>query len=94
MQQSGEALALYNTLLLQIAEKARDAFDSLSGEVYASARSALPSDRFLVDGIGQRLDGDAMDRSEGASRWVTGGGTQGELDGNGNASQAKVRRDG
>jgi outer membrane autotransporter protein len=41
LAQTGSSLALYNTLLMLSADEARTAFDSLSGEVYASATGAL-----------------------------------------------------
>ena len=44
LEQSGQSLALYNKLLLLSEEEARAAFDSLSGEVYASAKTAMLDD--------------------------------------------------
>jgi hypothetical protein len=54
--QSGDALALYNSLLmLDEAGSPGVAFDELSGEVHASNRALLLDDRFLRDGISQHL---------------------------------------
>ncbi len=44
LQQSGASLALYNSLLVLNAAQARATFDSLSGEVHASAKTALIED--------------------------------------------------
>ncbi|NGN41683.1 autotransporter domain-containing protein [Mesorhizobium sp. CGMCC 1.15528] len=44
LEQSGASLALYNTLLVLDAAQARAAFDGLSGEVHASAKTALIED--------------------------------------------------
>lgn len=44
LQQSGASLALYNALLVLDAGQVRAAFDSLSGEVHASAKTALIED--------------------------------------------------
>ncbi|WP_210188942.1 autotransporter domain-containing protein [Mesorhizobium sp. YR577] len=44
LQQSGASLALYNALLVLDAGQARAAFDGLSGEVHASAKTALIED--------------------------------------------------
>ena len=44
LQQSGASLALYNSLLVLDAGQARAAFDGLSGEIHASAKTALIED--------------------------------------------------
>ncbi|MBA8822344.1 outer membrane autotransporter protein [Ochrobactrum sp. P6BSIII] len=44
LAQTGSSLALYNTLLMLSADEARAAFDSLSGEAYASAKGVLIND--------------------------------------------------
>ncbi|SES26218.1 autotransporter domain-containing protein [Rhizobium sp. NFR03] len=41
LEQSGESLALYNSLLLLSADEARGAFDRLSGEAHGSVKSGL-----------------------------------------------------
>ncbi len=46
--QSGPSLALYNALILQDGDAARRAFDLLSGEVHASAQTALINDSSLL----------------------------------------------
>ncbi|CAN7506280.1 autotransporter domain-containing protein [Phyllobacterium sp. LjRoot231] len=46
--QSGSSLALYNSLLVLDAATARDAFDSLSGEIYASTKTALIEDSHFI----------------------------------------------
>lgn len=56
LQQSGTPLALYNRLLMLDADDARSAFDGLSGEIHASAKSALLEDsRFIRDAATKRL---------------------------------------
>jgi fibronectin-binding autotransporter adhesin len=56
LQQSGAPLALYNKLLVQSADEARAAFDSLSGEVHASTVTGLIEDsRFVRDAVNDRL---------------------------------------
>jgi fibronectin-binding autotransporter adhesin len=56
LPQAGGTLALYNSLLMLDAQAARAAFDSLSGEVHASARTALIEDsRFLRGAVNDRL---------------------------------------
>lgn len=54
--QSGSSLALYNSLLVLDAATAREAFDSLSGEIYASTKTALIEDsRFIRDAAINRV---------------------------------------
>jgi outer membrane autotransporter protein len=48
LEQSGQSLALYNSLLPLSAEEARRAFESLSGEVHASALNTLMTSNTLV----------------------------------------------
>ncbi len=58
LPQSGPTLALYNSLLLLDADTARSAFDSLSGEIHASAATALVEDsRFVREAAINRLRG-------------------------------------
>lgn len=58
LPQSGNALALYNTLLVLDAASAQKAFDALSGEVYASATTVLLEDsRFIRDAAINRIRG-------------------------------------
>jgi outer membrane autotransporter protein len=54
--QSGSSLALYNSLLVLDAATAREAFNSLSGEIYASTKTALIEDsRFIRDAAINRV---------------------------------------
>ncbi|MGN7964208.1 autotransporter outer membrane beta-barrel domain-containing protein, partial [Brucella sp. 22210] len=48
LAQTGSSLALYNTLLMLSADEARAAFDSLSGEAYASATGVLINDSQFI----------------------------------------------
>ncbi|CAN7170255.1 autotransporter domain-containing protein [Bosea sp. LjRoot237] len=48
LPQTGGTLALYNTLLMLDAPSARQAFDALSGEIHASAKSALVDESWLL----------------------------------------------
>lgn len=48
LAQTGSSLALYNSLLMLSADEARAAFDSLSGEVYASANGVLINDSQFI----------------------------------------------
>lgn len=49
LDQSGNSLALYNSLLLLSEEEARQAYGQLSGEVYASQHSALINNAVTVN---------------------------------------------
>ncbi|WP_449415578.1 autotransporter domain-containing protein [Ochrobactrum teleogrylli] len=48
LAQTGSSLALYNTLLMLSADEARAAFDSLSGEAYATATGILINDSQFI----------------------------------------------
>lgn len=48
LQQTGSSLALYNSVLMLSADEARAAFDSLSGEAYASAKGVLINDSQFI----------------------------------------------
>ncbi|MCV9936135.1 autotransporter domain-containing protein [Boseaceae bacterium BT-24-1] len=48
LPQAGRTLALYNSLLMLDAPSARQAFDALSGEIHASAKSALVDESWLL----------------------------------------------
>lgn len=50
LPQAGGTLALYNSLLMLDAPSARAAFDQLSGEVHASAKTALVEESWLLRG--------------------------------------------
>ena len=95
LPQQGQALALYNTLLLLDADGARQAFGHLSGEAHAGLRGQLLEDRFLRSGIGQRLEGRlAGTREAGATVWTGGGGLSQRTNGDGNASEVRTTRQG
>ncbi|SEK48308.1 T5SS/PEP-CTERM-associated repeat-containing protein [Pseudoxanthomonas sp. GM95] len=95
LPQQGEALALYNQLLMQDADSARAAFGDLSGEVHTATRSALLDDRFLQDGVRQRLAGQAVGMDDnGLGVWVAGSGATGHLDGDQNAARTEGQRQG
>ncbi|MBK3745375.1 autotransporter domain-containing protein [Paraburkholderia aspalathi] len=56
LAQSGPSLALYNQLLVLNADQARSAFDELSGEIHASAKTALIEDsRFVREAASDRV---------------------------------------
>ncbi|MCE6077352.1 autotransporter domain-containing protein [Agrobacterium vitis] len=56
LQQSGQSLALYNSLLPLSAEEARHAFEALSGEVHASALGTLvTSSTLLRNSVNDRM---------------------------------------
>ena len=56
LAESGPSLALYNRLLMLDADQARSAFDALSGEIYASTRTALVEDsRHVREAMNARL---------------------------------------
>ena len=94
LHQSGQALALYNGVLMLDEAGARAAFDDLSGEIHASNRALLLEDRFLRDGIAQRLRPDAGMASSGPSAWVAGGGSAKRQDGDGSAARTRQHREG
>jgi outer membrane autotransporter protein len=56
LPQAGGTLALYNSLLMLDAPSARQAFDALSGEIRASAKSALVDESWLLrNAVNDRL---------------------------------------
>jgi outer membrane autotransporter protein len=56
LEQSGQPLAFYNSLLMLTDEEAREAFDRLSGEAYASAKGVLIEQaHFTRDAMTNRL---------------------------------------
>ncbi len=56
LSQTGSSLALYNKLLMLSADEARAAYNSLSGEAYASAKGALINQsQFINSAITNRL---------------------------------------
>ena len=87
--------ALYNAVLLTDAATARTAFNQLSGEIYASTRTALMDDsRHVRDaindhllGMDNRTSGTSATDDSGVSAWTSGWGHWGDRDGDSNASR-------
>jgi T5SS/PEP-CTERM-associated repeat protein len=95
LPQQGDGLALYNRLLMLDADSARAAFGSLSGEIHTAVRAGLLEDRFVREGVGQRLAGQAAASGrEGIVGWISGSGVSGRIDGDGNAAKMQGRREG
>lgn len=94
LQQSGEALALYNALLMLDETQAQQAFDDLSGETHASNRAMLLDDRFLREGISQRLRPDPTMADYGPSLWVAGSSTSRRQDADDRAARTRDERHG
>lgn len=100
LAQNGASLALYNNILILNAENARNAFDQLSGEVHASAKSALVENALLTqNAINNRLRstfGDVTkDKTQteylaGTGAWTQGFGRWSSKDGNGNVGDFKA----
>ncbi|WP_282295333.1 autotransporter domain-containing protein [Stenotrophomonas sp. PS02289] len=90
LHQSGDALALYNQLLMQDEESARRSFDELSGEAYASTRALLLRNDFLRTGVLAHLRTDPAEVANGSRAWITGGGDARSQRSDGNAA---ARRD-
>ena len=86
---------LYSSLVTLDASTARTAFDQLSGESYASTKTALIDDsRYVRDAINRHLigasngaDGAQSSSADGVTAWTSGWGQSGEHDSNGNASR-------
>ncbi|WP_313460665.1 autotransporter domain-containing protein [Stenotrophomonas sp.] len=94
LQQSGDSLALYNALLMLDAEQAQQAFNELSGESHASNRAMLLDDRFLRDGIAQRLRPDPTMAEYGPSLWLAGSSTSRRQDASEMAARTRDERHG
>lgn len=94
LQQSGDSLALYNALLMLDAEQAQQAFNELSGESHASNRAMLLDDRFLRDGIAQRLRPDPTMAEYGPSLWLAGSSTSRRQDASEMAARTRDDRHG
>ncbi|MNN06118.1 Extracellular serine protease precursor [compost metagenome] len=88
---------LYDAVAALSADQARLAYDSVSGEIHASTRSALFDDsRYVRNAIGTRLrsaQGQALsegvlhvDADSGMTFWVQGYGSWGDSDGNHNVA--------
>lgn len=80
---------LYDSILPLDAADARAAFDSLSGEIYASTRTAIADDqRYQRDAINNHLlNNDASAAGDGVSAWTSVWGHWGDHDGDGNAAR-------
>lgn len=99
LQQSGDALAVYNTILPLSADDARAAFDALSGEAHASFRLAVAEGADLFQSTLARrsgaLFGEASGISgriiDGVSMWATVLDKGGGLDADGNAAELEHR---
>ncbi len=94
LQQSGDSLALYNALLMLDAQQAQQAFNELSGESHASNRAMLLDDRFLRDGIAQRLRPDPTMAEYGPSLWLAGSSTSRRQDASEMAARTRDDRSG
>lgn len=90
LPQSGDALVLYNQLLMQDEESAVRAFDELSGELHASTRAMLLREDFLRAGVLSHLRTGPADEGNGSRAWITGNGQSRSQRGDGNAA---TRRD-
>lgn len=90
LPQSGDALVLYNQLLMQDEESAVRAFDELSGELHASTRAMLLREDFLRGGVLSHLRTGPADEGNGSRAWITGNGQSRSQRGDGNAA---TRRD-
>jgi outer membrane autotransporter protein len=78
----GSGHDLWDAVVQMDAASARDSFDQLSGELHASARSALIEDsRFIREAVLERL------HAEGAGVWSRALGSWGGIDSNGNAAR-------
>ncbi|MDQ0011565.1 outer membrane autotransporter protein [Luteibacter jiangsuensis] len=85
----GAGASLYDAILRLDAASARAAFDSLSGEIHASTRTAIADDqRYQREAINNHLlDADAAREGEGVSAWASAWGHWGHHDGDGNAAR-------
>ena len=94
--------ALYNAVVMADAATARHAYDQLSGEIYASTRTALMDDsRYVRDAINDHLlglsntaTGTSATDDNGVSAWTSGWGHWGGHDANGNASRLQANGSG
>lgn len=83
LPQSG---TLINALVQLTGPQAAQAFDQLSGEVHASAKTAMVEDsRFVRGAMGERMRGEM---GEGAYLWGQGYGSWGHTDSDGNAARS------
>ena len=92
----GAGNAVYDAVVRLEVPQVVPAFDSLGGEIHAAARTALLQDRFLRDGIHQRLDGAAMSGvlAGNTGVWVAGSGNSLRLDADGVGARSRVQQQG
>lgn len=85
----GTGLPVYDAVLRLDAVGARAAFDSVSGEIHASTRTAIADDqRYQREAINNHLlNTEAANESEGVSAWASTWGHWGNHDGDGNAAR-------
>lgn len=89
LAQLGSGNIVNDVLVGLDATGARQAYDLLSGEIYATAKTVLTEDsRFVRDAINDRLYGSLADTgAEHAAVWGQGFGSRGHSDGDGNAAR-------
>lgn len=96
----GFANTVYGAILGLDAAAARSAFDQLSGEQYASTRTALINDdRHVRDAINRHLlglnnNGASSVDEDGGTAWTSAWGHWGDTDGDGNASRLQANGSG
>lgn len=94
--------AVYSALVTLSAPAAAQAFNQLSGEIYASDRTAVvDDDRYVRDAINNHLlgldnsaNGQSAQSEDGVTAWTSGWGQWGNHDGNGNASALQANGSG
>jgi fibronectin-binding autotransporter adhesin len=98
----GFSNAVYNALVTLSAPQAAQAFNQLSGEIYASDRTAVvDDDRYVRDAINNHLlgldnsaNGQSAQSGDGVTAWTSGWGHWGNHDGDGNASTLQANGSG
>jgi fibronectin-binding autotransporter adhesin len=88
----GAGASTYDAVLRLDAPDARAAFDSLSGEINASTRTAIADDqRYQREAINNHLlNAAAVDGGEGVAAWTAVWGHWGDHDGDGNAARTSA----
>jgi len=92
----GAGAVAYDAILHLDAADARAGFDSLSGEIHASVRTAIADDqRYQREAINNHLlDTNAAGESEGVTAWVSTWGHWGNYDGDSNAARTNANGSG